>query len=223
MFFAAQLQLFSLPRGAQSTSCSDHPECRQPLCGSRRWYGILTPGPQVEDWGPDRLRDPLGGSHAAHDRAGDQTLIPGQLPQKGQPFPLEGKYLSEVWLCGCLQTERALSAALCNARWLMVSVFYGWDRCWSSPVFRKTIFYSRLLLSLVNGVRWVSSSGLHLQNLALLFLIIQLKNDSSPFGLFRPFESDRLFPNPMLQALHFPSLINVWQPRYHLYFFHLNF
>lgn len=69
----------------------------------------------------------------------------------------------------------------------MVTVFYSWDHCWSSPVFRKTIFYSQLLLSLVNGVHWVSSSGLNLQSLALLFLIIQLKNESSPFGLFRPF------------------------------------
>lgn len=69
----------------------------------------------------------------------------------------------------------------------MVGVFYGWDHRWSSSVFRKARFYSQLLLSLVNGTHLVSSSGLNLQNLALRFLIIQLKNNSCPFRLFRPF------------------------------------
>lgn len=32
---------------------------------------------------------------------------PRSAAPKGQPFPLEGKDLSEVWLCCCLQTERA--------------------------------------------------------------------------------------------------------------------
>lgn len=139
---------------------------------------------------------------------------------QGQPFPLEGKDVSKVWLCGCLQTECARFAALCSARWLMVSMFYSWHHCWSSPVFRKTIFYSQLLLSLVSGTRWVSSSGLDSQNLALLFLIVHLKNDSSPFRLFRPFQTGRLFANPT--GTLFSPLINAWHPHCHLYVFHLN-
>lgn len=43
---------------------------------------------------------------------------------EGQPFPPTGEDLSEVWLCGCLQTQRALAAALCDARWLLVSVLH---------------------------------------------------------------------------------------------------
>ena len=120
-------------------------------------------------------------------RAGSPTPIPGQPPQKRSPFPLGGKGLSEVWPCGGLRAERALSAAPRDAGWLMVGAFYGWGRGWSARVWRKIIFCSQLLPSLVNGVRRVSSSGLNLQNLALLFLVVRLKNNSSPFGLFRPF------------------------------------
>lgn len=89
----------------------------------------------------------------------------------------------EVWLCGCLQTEQAGFCSLVQCRVADGQhVLWSVGSCWSSPVFRKAVFYRQLLLSLVSGVHQVSSSSLNLQNLALLFLIIQLKNYSSPAG-----------------------------------------
>lgn len=80
------------------------------------WDGLMTPCPRVGGWGSERPQSSLGGWCAAHGRARNPSPVPGQPPQRAA-LSSDG-----FWLCGCLQTQPALVAALRDSRWLLVSV-----------------------------------------------------------------------------------------------------
>lgn len=122
--FAAWPPLFGLPVGCSARSpplrsgrppsrmlaAPEHRREAGERCGPRSSGGRLRPRPAAR----------LAGRLTCRSwRSREPGPSPRSAAPKGQPFPLEGKDLSEVWLCCRLRTERgALFAVSCRARWL---------------------------------------------------------------------------------------------------------
>lgn len=117
---AGQVQLSSFPSGDESPQALAIPpsQCWQPPRGPGTWDGPVTPGRRV---GGRLTRPEVAVLLMAE--PGTQARSGVSCP-KGQPFPPTGEDLSELWPCGCLQTQRAPVAALCDAGWLLVSVVH---------------------------------------------------------------------------------------------------